>query len=321
MDRGANAHTKFGRLKIDSAPRTSHLTGSALSFSDHVHINHSAPIAMQPLAIPTPRLELDQHYDSRENSSGLNLDDDLPRSSYMPTGGFMEKANRQRKSSITFDPKVKLESGRQLPLQSPLPRAIMPDGSAKKQYFHQRPPIRSNTWSEQDSIQTGSPRIRGSATGYGERRAQHLRPQQVGSLDGVSSLTSDSTISPMSEDFRTPPPSADPFGLFFPRSIVDSPLNEDPYDNSCWSSPRRLSSSARNKSFSSLDGRTRSRSRRSCSDRSASPRFGGSSSQLSPANLVRSILRPGESISTIIKSANSPLVPHHLQLSPCGARL
>lgn len=303
MDRGANIHTKFGRLKIDSAPRTSHLTGSALSFSGHVHVNHSAPIAMQPVAIPAPRLELDQHYDSCENTSGLNLGDDLPGSSYMPTGGFMEKANRQRKSSITFDPKVKLESGRQLPLQSPLPRAIMPDGSAKKQYFQQRPPTRSNTWSEQDS---GSPRARGGAFGYGERRTQHLRQQQVGSLDEVSSLTSESTISPMSEDFRTPPPSADPFGLFFPRSIADSPLNEDPLDNSCWSSPRRLSSSARNKSFSSLDGRTRSRSRRSCSDRSASPRFSGSSSQLSPANLVRSILRTGESISTIIKSANLP---------------
>lgn len=290
MDRGSNVHTKFGRLKIDPAPRTSHLTGSALSSSSHVHINHSAPIAMQPVAIPTPRLELDQHYDSRESSSGLNLGDDLPRSSYMPTGGFMEKANRQRKSSITFDPKVKLESGRQLPLQSPLPRAVMPDGSAKKQYF-QRPPIRSNTWSEQDSTQTSSPRVRSGQ--FGERRTQHLRPQQVGSPDGLSSLTSESTISPMSEDFRTPPPSADPFGLFFPRSIADSPLNEDPHDNSCWSSPRRLSSSARNKSFSSLDGRTRSRSRRSCSDRSASPRFGGSS-QLSPANLVRSILRLGE---------------------------
>lgn len=288
MDRGANVHTKFGRLKIDSTPRTSHLTGSALSSSSHVHVNHSAPIAMHPLAIPAPRLELDQHYDSRENSSGLNLGDDLPRSSYIPTGGFMEKANRQRKSSITFDPTVKLESGRHLPLQSPLPRAIMPDGSAKKQYFQQRPPIRSNTWSEQDPPQTSLPRVRSGAIGYGERR---LRSQQVGSPDGLSSLTSESTISPMSEDFRTPPPSADPFGLFFPRSIADSPLSEDPLDNSCWSSPRRLSSSARNKSFSSLDGRTRSRSRRSCSDRSASPRF-GSSSQLSPANLVRSILRP-----------------------------
>lgn len=297
MDRGANVHTTFGRLKIESVPRTSHLTDSAFTShngspsSSHAHL-HSSPIPMQPLTIPTHRLEFDLH-DSLDNSGGC---DDHP-GSYKPSGGFMEKANRQRKSSITFDPTVKLDSGKQLPLQSPLPRAIKPDGSAKKQYFQQRAPVRSYTWSENDSqsSQGNSLRYSNGQFGYGDGsgsiRSRRNRAQNMVSpgTDQMSSLTSDSTMSPMSEDLRTPP-SADPFGLFFPSSIADSPLNEDAQDNSCWSSPRRFSSSMRNKSFSSFDGRTRSRSRRSMSDRSASPRFGEGSAQLSPANLVGSVL-------------------------------
>lgn len=227
-----------------------------------------------------------------------------------PTGGFMEHANRQRKSSISFDPQVKTDSGKQIPLQGQAPRAINVEGTSKKPYIQQRAPARAYTWSEQDlqASQGSSLRYQGGQFGYGDGNGSIRRRQRdacsPGGTDQMSSLTSDSTMSPMSEDLRTPPPTADPFGLFFPSSIASSPLNENEQDNTCWSSPRRFSTSTRNKSYSSLDGGARSRSRRN-SVRSASPRFGDGSSQLSPANMVGSFHSVGEFFLRFVKAANN----------------
>ncbi|KAA8914868.1 kinase-like domain-containing protein [Sphaerosporella brunnea] len=110
---------------------------------------------------------------------------------------------RGRRTSVTFDPQVKLGGGRETSLEGPLPRTgcsspMSDDGqrSPTGSEFGQSPPPQ------------GFMPIRGSLRGRRRVTAASKFLQSPTSSDGitegVASLTSESTMSPMSE-FHTPP--------------------------------------------------------------------------------------------------------------------
>ncbi|RPA98154.1 kinase-like protein [Choiromyces venosus 120613-1] len=295
MDHLANVHSRFGRLNFDSVTRSASSTDPSSNPSRNVpivnpHNGHttSSPISM-PQASLSGRIDIDSK-DSLENIGSGGVEDGTFRDPDFISP--IEQANRARKSSIAFDPHVKADGGKQFPLQAPLPKPIKPDSTAKKEYFENNPsPARSFTWPEQDShYREGSTRYRNGDGSIRDRRTtarQFLSPTPLDSPDHgperVASLTSDSTMSPLSDEFYTPPPQSDAFGDFFFSPYSGSPLSDRLQGSSPIWPARTTGHSARNKSYT-FEPRTRSRSRRAQSDRSASPRYGGSS-QLSPANL------------------------------------
>ncbi|KAG0640316.1 kinase-like domain-containing protein [Tuber brumale] len=297
MDRLANAHSRFGRLNFDSVTRSGSSTDSSSNYSPRnvpfvsSHNGHttSSPISM-PQASSSGRIDI---------GSGDSLGNIGNGRGGVEDGTFrdpdfispIEQANRARKSSIAFDPHVKADGGKRFPLHSHLPKPIKPDSAATREYFeNKQPPARSFTWSEQDSHygegSTGYRNGNGSTREHRVSTRRFLSPPLDSRDHGperVASLTSDSTMSPLSDEFYTPSPQSDAFGDFFPSPFTGSPLNDRLQGDSPIWPTRAIGHSVRSKSYT-FESQPRSRPRRAQSDRSASPRYGGSS-QLSPANL------------------------------------
>ena len=300
MDRLANVHSRFGRLGFDSVARSGSSTDPSSNYSPR-----NVPLASSPNGYTTSS-PISMPHASSSGRIDIGSADSLEDIGSGKGGGVgdgtfrdpdfispIEQANRARKSSIAFDSHVKADGGKRFPLQSPLPKPIKPDSTATREYFENRqPPARSFTWSEQDThYREGSARYRNGNGSIRERRTsarQFLSPTPLDSPDHgperVASLTSDSTMSPLSDEFYTPPPQSDAFGDFFPSPFTGSPLNDRLQGGSPIWPTRTVGHSTRSKSYT-FEPQPRSRSRRAQSDRSASPRYGGSS-QLSPANLV-----------------------------------
>ncbi|PWW79441.1 kinase-like protein [Tuber magnatum] len=298
MDRLANVHSRFDRLNFDSVARSGSSADPSSDYSPRnvpivsSHNGHatSSPISM-PQAFSSGRIDIGSK-DSLENigNGRGEVEDGTFRDPSLISP--IEQASRARKSSIAFDPHVKADGGARFPLQSHLPRPIKPDSTVTGEYFEgKHPPVRSFAWPEQDShFVEGSTRYRTGSGSTRERRAsarRFLSPTPLASPDQgperIASLTSDSTLSPLSNEFYTPSPQSDAFGDSFTSPFTSSPLNDRLRGDSLVWPTRAIGPSTRSKSYT-FEPQPRSRSRRAHSDRSASPRYGGSS-QLSPANL------------------------------------
>lgn len=303
MDRLTKVHTGFGRLNFDSIVRSgssSARSPSSNSPSQNVgsHSLSNGPTIASPISMSrttsSGRVNIgDQNSLGNINMGGSGAGDQVGSFRDTNSNPPIDLASRRR-SAIAFDPQVKADGGAHFPLQAPLPRPIRTDLS-KEGYFENRQlPTRSFTWSEQDTHRSSRGEVDGNGVGNGngriyERRAigQFLSPTSYGSPEPerVASLTSDFTLSPISDEFHTPPPRPDAFGEFCTSPFAGSPLTDrlQQGGSPMWPS-RSLTHSGRNKSYT-FETRSRSRSSRAQSDRSASPRYGGSN-QLSPANMV-----------------------------------
>ncbi|KAJ5883622.1 uncharacterized protein N7473_010508 [Penicillium subrubescens] len=142
---------------------------------------------------------------SQDNSSYPDRPDDIQGS---PLDNYLET----RRSSITFNPKVSLESGLQRPLDEPLAKGDARNRTPLK--FESRTSGLRNALSQDDDSMNSisapwgddskrSNEERGIPTGASRERHSDSMPGTE--LDQPTSLTSLSTVSPIAEEVRTPP--------------------------------------------------------------------------------------------------------------------
>ncbi|KAL7274444.1 hypothetical protein RUND412_002657 [Rhizina undulata] len=297
----------FGKLQSDQVSQTAAARSTRSGLSPHNVTPSNSHASTPPIAVPphTAGRHLDHHHDGGlENIGGGGGGDG---SKFMDLLSPIEAAARARQSSISFETHMR-DSLRQIPSQGIQPKPVHGDTVVKKEYFETGQSPQSN---ESESFpfgrffpMPGKPREGGRVSGsrsvsggsVRERRNtlahRLLQPESIDELsplrEPVASLTSDSTMSPVSEDFHTPPSPRNAFSSLFSSPANCSSLNDSLSlgETSAWPGPHtKLSVTSRNKSFTGFDPRARStaRRRRTYDDRSSfSP---GSSTPLSPASM------------------------------------
>ncbi|MCJ1393529.1 hypothetical protein MMC18_006404 [Xylographa bjoerkii] len=223
--------------------------------------------ATTPIDVPAPHVE-DSEY------RGCNIDL-LPDSRYHEPS-LLEGYLENRRSSITFNPEVTLENGHKTTLEEPLPKLHIktrPRGRSLLQELAKRP-IRSpleRAHSEADRtdydsitgelIKTSSGRQRPS--GREKKYVPHISryPLLQATVDDLAlsspppdfehstSLTSQTTASPVLEEVRTPPNGEIDY-LISPM-IACSPWHQPTSleESSAWPKPHRRASGSRAKSY------------------------------------------------------------------------
>ncbi|CAI7635419.1 unnamed protein product [Penicillium palitans] len=192
-----------------------------------------------------------------------------------------------RRPSISFNPKVSVDSGNQIPLEEPLsmgdvknrpPQKFESRSSGLRNALsqddeHLEPNRESPSWSPKRSLDRSFP--------TGESRAQPFARFENGStaspeLDRPTSLTSQSTVSPVTDEVRTPPDYSShtllsPFCVPSPTQSFASPEDR----SSSWSggiaTPFGSKRSSTLDRSSSLRNSTRHSSRRSTNSSGKSP--------------------------------------------------
>ncbi|KAI5807000.1 kinase-like domain-containing protein [Geopyxis carbonaria] len=215
----------------------------------------------------------------------------------------IEQANRSRNPSISFDPRVTFDSGKHRPLRSSgsryssgfesnlsssLPQKEMDQIARESNFgglgesFH-----RSNSSNNISIGRYGSTRRR-------QQSAAHKFLQQASPIltEGVASLTSESTMSPMSE-FHTPPQQTNSMGGYFPTDLTQSPSDDSLQSLSPW--PQ--AAFGMNKSLKS----NRSRSRSQHSRKAFSERSNSCSAGISPASMFLNSMNNSPLSSQIIE--------------------
>jgi len=245
----------FGRYTFDPSPSSSSQNGA--------------------IACPTPPIAVPRHQNVGGPGAG---------------GSYAEQAPRRRHKSISFDPQVKLDGGMESALEAPLPRCTGHFGTMTEAERHS---FESDfVGLEQDPLMPGSPpQALGRQTGRRRSTAAQRLLSPSSSEVGISSLTSESTMSSASE-LETPPNSL--IGRYFGRGPIRSPAAAS-------SRPISLSPGATSPFFSvenkenppnepfsfeaARASRSRSARRRTCSERSPNS---CSSNGISPASMFLS---------------------------------
>ncbi|CAL5871118.1 uncharacterized protein PFLUO_LOCUS5364 [Penicillium psychrofluorescens] len=243
-------------------------TDEARSVLNHLHS------ATSPISVPRP--------DER-----LSDDDDFPHKPDDMQGSPLDSYIQTRRPSITFNPKVSLDSGPQRALEEPLAeedtanrnsQKLQPRGSSLRNALSQDddpvPEQKADTWR---SSPKRSQQIQGFPTGNSQARFIPKDESVVGAeLDNPTSLTSLSTVSPLTDEVRTPPEEAR--DVMLSPVCLPSPTQNfaSPEDRSSWSGGVGTPFGSKSRgSFldrsSSLRNSTRHSSRRSTASSGKSP--------------------------------------------------
>ncbi|KAJ5578194.1 uncharacterized protein N7459_007158 [Penicillium hispanicum] len=261
--------------------------------SDHTNISHDCN---------APRRDTNEDRSVLSDLHSATPPISVPRSDGRPMGGdeFPHKPDdiqgspldnylQQRRPSISFNPKVSFDSGRERPLEEPLAKRDTTDRPPQR--FESRTSGLRNALSQDDEFadqklnswgwdsKKSYQDQRGIPTGASRGRSV-MSPEDdsvlVSELDHPTSLTSRSTVSPVNDEVRTPPGSAkdallSPLYISSPNQPFASPEDRNSWSGGVvtpfGSKPR---SSTLDRS-SSLRNPTRRRSRRSTASSGKSP--------------------------------------------------
>ncbi|KAJ5773533.1 Calcium/calmodulin-dependent/calcium-dependent protein kinase [Penicillium paradoxum] len=232
--------------------------------------------ATPPISVPRP----DEQRHAIDNDNYPHKPDDVqgsPLDSYLQT----------RRPSISFNPTVSVDSGNQIPLEEPLSTGDVKNRPPQR--FESRSSGLRNALSQDDDhveLNNESPNWspkRAHDRGFptGQSRPQPFARSENGSimgseLDRPTSLTSQSTVSPVTDELRTPPDDSthtmlSPFYLSSPTQSFASPEERC----SSWSggiaTPFGSKRSSTLDRSSSLRNSTRHSSRRSTTSSGKSP--------------------------------------------------
>lgn len=230
---------------------------------------HAGYAATQPIGVPLP---------SATDGMERPLDkDEEPESRYQEPSP-LEEFMRNRRPSISFHPKVTLDSGHQRPLEEPLPKLAINTKPRQRSLvqelaFHSlRSPPLSRTHSETDcgqydrvtgqllaqtsgeSLPITTLRSRGDAPQWPLLQStldSLAKEEEQAAPEQGASLTSDSTASTFTSEPRTP---TDGMDILLSPLSAHSPFPSFPYpisleDSSAWPKPRRQPSVARAMSY------------------------------------------------------------------------
>ncbi|KAJ5097272.1 hypothetical protein N7456_007993 [Penicillium angulare] len=235
--------------------------------------------ATPPISVPRP--------DSRPTTDD-DEDDEFPHKPDDIQGSPLDSYLHSRRTSISFNPRVSLDSGRDQPLGEPLARGDSKNRPPQK--HESRTSGLRNALSQDDSHTNQSSHSwgwgnspsqdqRGIPTGASRRSQFSMSPgnESTGTeIDHPTSLTSLSTASPVQEEVRTPPGSVKD-DLLSPLYIT-SPTQPfaSPEDRSSWSGGVMTPFGSKSRSStldrsSSLRNSTRHGSRRSTTSSGKSP--------------------------------------------------
>ncbi|OGE56702.1 hypothetical protein PENARI_c003G07783 [Penicillium arizonense] len=230
--------------------------------------------ATPPISVPRP------------DEQPTDNDEDFPHKPDDIEGSPLDSYLQSRRPSISFNPKVSVDSGNQIPLEEPLSTGDVKDRPPQR--FESRSSGLRNALSQDDeSIDSQHDSLRSSKRSQdrgfptGQSRPQPFVKAEDASaagteLDHPTSLTSQSTVSPTTSELRTPPDDSNstmlsPFCVASPNQSFPSPE-----DRSSWSGSimTPFGSKPRNSALdrsSSLRNPTRHSSRRSTASSGKSP--------------------------------------------------
>ncbi|KAJ5960613.1 Calcium/calmodulin-dependent/calcium-dependent protein kinase [Penicillium vulpinum] len=231
--------------------------------------------ATPPISVPRPG---EQHH--------VDDADDFPHKPNEVQGSPLDSYLHTGRPSISFNPKVSVDSGKQIPLEEPLSMGDVKNRPPQK--FESRSSGLRNALSQDDEhveLNHESPcwspkRSLDRSFPTGESRAQPFARSENGSTTGSelhrpTSLTSQSTVSPVMDEVRTPPDDSS-HTLLSPFCVPSPTSFASPEDrSSSWSGGIATPfGSKRSSTFdrsSSLRNSTRHSSRRSTNSSGKSP--------------------------------------------------
>ncbi|CAI7623691.1 unnamed protein product [Penicillium bialowiezense] len=232
--------------------------------------------ATPPIAVPRP----DEHIATDDPSSYSHKPDEIQGS---PLDGYLQT----RRPSISFNPTVSVESGKQIPLEEPL--SLGDVNNRPPQRFESRSSGLRNALSQDDDhaqhideSPSWSPKRfqdRGFPTGSSRPQA-FTRPEDGSTMnseiDRPTSLTSQSTVSPLTDEARTPPDESNhtmlsPFCVSSPTQSFASPEDRSSSWSGAVATPFGSKRSSTLDRSSSLRNSTRHSSRRSTMSSGKSP--------------------------------------------------
>lgn len=233
--------------------------------------------ATPPISVPRP----DGRPTGNDNSGYPHKPDDIQGS---PLDDYLQA----RRTSISFNPNVSLDSGLQQPLEEPLPKGNVKERAPLK--FESRSSGLRNALSQDDDLSDHTPEAwaqdskrsqepQGIPT-ENQRTRSAVSPENESvagtEIDQPTSLTSRSTASPIAEEVQTPPGSVKD-ALLSPLYITSPTQQLSPEDRSAsWSGVvvTPFGSKSRGSTLdrsSSLRNATRASSRRSTASSGKSP--------------------------------------------------
>ena len=232
--------------------------------------------ATPPISVPRP----DEHSTEDDDSSYPHKPDEIQGS---PLDSYLQS----RRPSISFNPKVSVESGNQIPLEEPL--FLGDTKNRPPQRFESRSSGLRNALSQDDdrAVQTNessswSPkRSQNRSYPTGQSRGQPFTRPEDGStmnsdIDRPTSLTSQSTVSPLTDEARTPPDDSNnamlsPYCIPSPTQTFSSPEDRSSSWSGAVTTPFGSKRSSTLDRSSSLRNSTRHSSRRSTMSSGKSP--------------------------------------------------
>lgn len=259
-------------------------TNSSHDYARRRDTNEDRSVSLNDLHSATPPISVPRP----DGPPAGNDDDEFPHKPDDVQGSPLDDFLQARRPSISFNPKVSLDSGLQQPLEDPLPKGDVKDRPPLK--FESRTSGLRNALSQDDDLSDHTPEAwgpdskrsqepRGIPTG--DHRARSVvspgtEPVAGNELDHPTSLTSLSTASPITEEIRTPPGSAKD-ALLSPLYITSPTQPLSPEDrNASWSGSVVTPFGSKSRSSTldrsgSLRNSTRHSSRRSTASSGKSP--------------------------------------------------
>jgi hypothetical protein len=232
--------------------------------------------ATPPISVP----RTDEHPTEDDDSSYPHKPDEIQGS---PLDSYLQV----RRPSISFNPTVSVDSGNQIPLEEPL--SLGDTNNRPPQRFESRSSGLRNALSQdddhaeqKDEFPSWSPK-RSQDRGYptGQSRVQSFTRPENGStmnsdIDRPTSLTSQSTVSPLTDEARTPPDDSNhtmlsPYCVPSPTQAFASPEDRSSSWSGAVSTPFGSKRSSTLDRSSSLRNSTRHSSRRSTMSSGKSP--------------------------------------------------
>ncbi|KAJ5852543.1 Calcium/calmodulin-dependent/calcium-dependent protein kinase [Penicillium soppii] len=231
--------------------------------------------ATPPISVPRP----DEHHSKDDDSSYPHKPDEIQGS---PLDSFLQA----RRPSISFNPTVSVESGNQIPLEEPL--SMGDTKNRPPQRFESRSSGLRNALSQDDdhdqhyvSPSWSPKRFQDRGFPTGQSRPQPFTKSDNGTtmnsdIDRPTSLTSQSTVSPLTDEARTPPDDSNhtilsPYCVPSPTQPFASPEDRSSSWSGAVATPFGSKRSSTLDRSSSLRNSTRHSSRRSTMSSGKSP--------------------------------------------------
>ncbi|CAG8149755.1 unnamed protein product [Penicillium olsonii] len=232
--------------------------------------------ATPPIAVPRP----DEHFATDDACSYSHKPEEVQGS---PLDSYLQS----RRPSISFNPNVSVESGKQVPLEEPLSTGDVKNRPPQR--FESRSSGLRNALSQDDDHEhqmddspNWSPkRFQDRGFPTGSTRAQpFVRPEDGNTMNSEigcpTSLTSQSTVSPLTDEARTPPDESNhtmlsPFCVPSPTQSFASPEDRSSSWSGAIATPFGSKRSSALDRSSSLRNSTRHSSRRSTMSSGKSP--------------------------------------------------